>query len=148
MDNQVKIHFRLEQDEDDWPPASVELVWADPGPREGQYVLDNPPFFTRDATVGDTVQVREEEGHLWFEKVVGESLNSLIRVIVFDPESMEEVRNHLQSLGCYTEGFPNFKMIAVDIPIDVKLSTVQDYLRKESAAGKLDYEEPILRQDP
>lgn len=149
MDNRVKIHFQLpEPDEDDWPPATVESVWAAPGPSEGQYIIDNAPFFIRDATVGDIVQVREEEGNLWFEKTVQGSTNSLLRVIVFDPGKIEEIRQHLKSLGCYAEVLPNFKMVAVDIPIDVKLSTVQDYLQKESEAGRIDYEEPILRQDP
>lgn len=66
----VKVHFRLVQDEDGYPPVAVESVWAQPGMNSREYVLDNLPFFVREATLGDTVLVREEEGHCWFEAVV------------------------------------------------------------------------------
>lgn len=147
MDKQVKVRFQLEQDEDDWPPAAVETVWAGPGPCEGQYIIDNAPFFAREATVGDIVQARSEEGNLAFVKTIKESGNSLIRIIVKDSHRLEEFAKHFNSMGCYTEGYPDFKLIAVDIPSDVRLSDVQHYLREQAEAGTLDYEEAILRQD-
>lgn len=147
MDKPVKIHFQLEQDEDEWPPAAVETVWADPGPCEGQYIIDNAPFFTREATVGDIVQVRSENGNLSFVKTIKQSGNSLIRIIVEDPHRLEEFAEYFTAMGCYTEGYPDFKLIAIDIPVDVKLADVQQYLKEQAEAGTLDYEEAILRQD-
>lgn len=70
MGQPVRVHFRLVQDEDGYPPAAVESVWAQPTTKAGEYVLDNVPFFARDATIGDVVAVREEDSHLWFERVV------------------------------------------------------------------------------
>ena len=82
MADGVKIHFQLEQDEDGYPPVAVESVWAQPAGQTGEYIVDNVPFFTRDATIGDTVRVREDDGNLWFERVVARSTNSLVRVVM------------------------------------------------------------------
>jgi hypothetical protein len=40
----VKVLFQLEQDEDGYPPASVESLWALPK-GEGLFQVDNIPFF-------------------------------------------------------------------------------------------------------
>lgn len=146
MDERVKVHFELVPDEDDWPPSTVESVWAKPGAAKDEYVIENIPFFTPEATIGDTVQVREEDGNLWFEKVVKDSPNSLIRIIVKAPHMFEAYQDRLIAMGCQTEGFPGYKLIAVSIPADVDLVTVQNFLKTQETAGLLGYEEPILKQ--
>lgn len=48
----VKIHFRMDIDEDGWPPASVESLWAvDLG--DGTVRLDNTPWFVRGVASDD-----------------------------------------------------------------------------------------------
>ena len=141
-----KVHFRLVQDGDGYPPGSVESLWAQTGNNAGEYVVDNVPLFTRDATIGDVVHVREEDGHLWFDKVVHRSTNSLVRVVFFDPNAVERVNERLVNLGCSTEYLAAHKLLAVSIPITVSLQNVQGYLKTEASSGTLDYEEPILRQ--
>ncbi|MFC9157849.1 DUF4265 domain-containing protein [Streptomyces bauhiniae] len=55
-ENYVKVHFRLEVDEDGWPPASVESLWAvDLG--DGTVRLDNTPWFVRGVASGDIIRV-------------------------------------------------------------------------------------------
>ena len=50
--SQVKILFQLTQDEDGYPPIQVEGVWALSAPDGADgYLIDNVPFFTRDATL-------------------------------------------------------------------------------------------------
>jgi hypothetical protein len=142
----VKVHFRLVQDEDGYPPAAVESVWAQPTTKPGEYVLDNVPFFAREATIGDVVLVRDEDGHLWFDKVVRRSQNSLVRVVFFDRTCVERVNERLVSLGCSTEYITAHNLLAVSIPDTVSLRDVQGYLQSEAGSGILDYEEPILRQ--
>jgi hypothetical protein len=142
----LKVHFQLVQDEDGYPPAAVESVWAQPTTKPGEYVLDNVPFFARDATIGDVVLVREEDGHLWFNKVVHRSTNSLLRVVFFDRTAVERVNERLVNLGCSTEHLKAHNLLAVSIPDTVNLRDVQSYLQSEAGAGVLDYEEPILRQ--
>ncbi|MEW6431871.1 MAG: DUF4265 domain-containing protein [Myxococcota bacterium] len=146
MARAAKVHFQLVQDEDGYPPVSVESVWAQAGTEEGEYLLDNVPFFAREATLGDVVEVREEDGHLWFNKVVHRSQNSLVRVVFFDHGAVERVNERLMTFGCSTEYLKAHHLLAVSIPRTVNLREVQAYLQAEAAAGILDYEEPILRQ--
>lgn len=147
MSNWLKVHFQLVQDEDGYPPVGVENLWVDPGEAEGQYVVSNTPFFVRDVTLGDIIAVREDEGHLWFDRVIQESDNSLIRVVAFERADVDGICKHLQRLGCCVEYERAHNLIAVNIPGDVPLATVQEYLLREARAERIDYEEPILRQD-
>lgn len=77
----VKVHFRLEI-EDDRPPASVESLWAvDQG--DGTARLDNIPWFVRGIACGDVVATApDEEGVRWAGEVVRRSENCTIRLIV------------------------------------------------------------------
>lgn len=142
----VKVHFRVQQDEDGFPPVSVESVWASPGSTRNEYVIDNVPFFARDATIGDTVLIREIDHELWFDKITHRSGNSLLRVVFFDPDALDRVNGQLRSMGCSTEYLRAHKLLAVNIPSDVKLTDVVGYLQSEAGNGTVDYEEPILRQ--
>ena len=146
MADAIKIHFQLEQDEDGYPPAAVESLWAQPAGQTGEYVVDNVPFFARDATTGDTVHVREEDGNLWFERVVARSTNSLVRVVFFDRGAVHDVSRQLESLGCSVEYIAAHNLLAVSIPGNVPLGNVQSCLQDEANADKIDYEEAILRQ--
>ena len=147
MDQQVKISFALERDPDDWPPFQVETLWADLAPSDGHYVIDSAPFFSRAATIGDVVEATAEGADLRFVRLIRTSGHSLIRVIVRELASLETLAKWVREMGCYTEGFANFKLLAIDVPLDVKLCEVQRFLREENERGTLDYEEAILRQD-
>jgi hypothetical protein len=142
----VKIHFRLEQDEDGYPPVAVESLWATPTAAAEQYVIDNVPFFIRDATVGDTVLVRKKDGNCWFDGVLSRSQNSLVRVVFFDRDCVEVLSKQLSAMGCSTEYLREHNLMAINIPGEIALTDVQAYLRAEAETGKIDYEEPILRQ--
>lgn len=146
MTASLKIHFHLTQDEDGYPPVAVESLWAEAGTKSGEYVIDNIPFFVRDATIGDTVRVREEKGHCWFDGVVSRSQNSLVRVVFFDQESVEKVSEQLVARGCIVEYSKDYNLMAVNIPYSVNLKNVKNYLQQEVDAGAIDFEEPILRQ--
>lgn len=142
---EVKVFFQLEPDEDGWPPVNVESVWAHPGEVEGEYVIDNIPFFTREATDGDVVAVRHDDnGTRWFDEVVRPSRNSLIRIIFHDDDQVDPVRERLKALGCATEYFGAYHLLAVSIPPREDLVIVQNELREREAAGHLAYEEAIL----
>ena len=142
----VKIRFDLVPDEDGYPPFRAETVWARSSERVGVYVIDNIPFFTRDATVGDVVRARRSDGEVVFERVITPSPRSLIRVVVHDPSdaNISTIRKELEGIGCSSEFFSP-RMIGVDIPIDVSLEAVRGYLDELSKRDLVDYEEPILR---
>ena len=142
----VRVFFRLEQDDDDYPPVATESLWAIPGPDADEYIIDNIPFFVHEATIGDAIVARQEDGLPWFNKLLRRSKNSLLRAVFFDDARVDEVRRRLIDIGCSVEYAKDYKLLAISIPEAVRLTEVQDYLSSEATAGTLDYEEPILRQ--
>ncbi len=146
MTDLVKIFFRLKQDEDGYPEVSAESVWAKPTGAADEYIVDNIPFFIREATIGDTLKALKVEGVLWFDSLQQRSGNSLIRVVFFEKSLKEKINDKLKALGCSTEYSKDHSLLAVNIPAEVDLSDVQAYLQSEANLGKIDFEEPILRQ--
>jgi hypothetical protein len=146
MTDQVKVFFHLNQDEDGYPEVSVESVWAKPTGCADEYIVDNIPFFIREATIGDTLKVIKEDGVLWFDSLLRGSGNSLIRVVFFEDLSKEKVNEKLNAMGCSTEYSKDHNLLAVNIPAEVNLPDVQAYLQSESDLGRIDFEEPILGQ--
>lgn len=146
MTDLVKIFFHLQQDEDGYPEVSAESVWAKPTGAADEYIVDNIPFFTRDATIGDTLKALKKEGALWFDSLRQRSGNSLIRVVFFEKSLKEKIDDKLNTMGCSTEYSKDHSLLAVNIPAEVDLSNVQAYLQSEADLGKIDFEEPILRQ--
>ncbi len=58
-DNYVKVVVALEKDEDDYPPADYENLWATPV-EEGLFRIDNIPFFAKSIALGDIVSVASD----------------------------------------------------------------------------------------
>ncbi len=140
-----KILFRLEQDEDGYPPVDVEGIWAE-SDDESVFVIDNIPFFTREATLGDSIEAVKENGELFYLRTRSKSSNSLIRVILFDGNDPTDLRNELLNLGCSTELSHLNALIAVNVPIEVRIDSVRALLQKGCEEDHWDYEEAILRQ--
>jgi hypothetical protein len=91
----VKLLFELEQDEDGYPPASAETLWA-LKVGESLFKIDNIPFFALGVAVNDIVSAVPEESVFRFKEVVHPSGHSTIRVIVYDPSDVPAVRAHFQ----------------------------------------------------
>ncbi|MFK0169082.1 DUF4265 domain-containing protein [Streptomyces sp. NPDC090306] len=131
-DAQVKIHFRLDVGEDDWPPASVESLWAvDLG--DGQVRLDNVPFFVRGVACGDVVAVRPDgDGQLWAGEIVRRSENCTVRLIVTrdggSAAARQGVLRAFDRLGVEGEGIERFGMVALDVPPAADLGKVRKLL--------------------
>jgi len=142
---QRKVVFRLVQDEDGYPPATTESVWAREAP-SGYYKLDNIPFFEAAATLDDIVEASKQDGELVFVRMVRESDNSLIRVVYYEGTDPRFIRDELEDLGCSTEWMEQYSLVAVSIPSNVALAAVQHFLEEGAAQDKWDYEEAILRQ--
>jgi hypothetical protein len=81
MNDRIKVFFSITQDEDGFPGIASESVWAQRTPEHGVLRLDNIPFFATAATLGDTIRVRDKEGHLWFEDLARPCGQSLFRVM-------------------------------------------------------------------
>jgi hypothetical protein len=144
MKKPCKVVFELVRDADGYPPVGSESVWAIPL-GESQFMLDNIPFFTCDATLGDVVLANEHMGELKFVTIVKSSGNSLLRLIYVEGSDVEQIRADLGALGCSTEWDKIHRLVSISIPPKVELSRVRDFLDSGLEQGISDYEEAIVR---
>ncbi|MFE2558341.1 DUF4265 domain-containing protein [Streptomyces sp. NPDC059352] len=127
----MKVHFRPETD-GDWPPASVESLWAlDRG--DGTVQLDNTPWFVRGVACGDVLTTHpDEDGVHWAGQVVSPSRNCTIRLIVLRDKGSGAARqsllNAFAELGVGGEEIERFGMVALDVPPKADLTKVQQFL--------------------
>ena len=151
----VRILFALVQDDQGYPPATSETLWALPI-RGSRYRLDNIPFFVCGVSCFDIVDASaDESGFLRFGGLVESAGHSTIRVIFYDqkdqslsiPERVAELRNGLRSLGCSSEVSHIPGLISVDVPPEVPLRVVKSVLEDGVALGYWDYEEATVFGD-
>ena len=72
MGRSSKVHFRLVQDEDGYPPVSVESVWAQPSTKAGGCSTEYIKAHTLLAvSIPSTVNLREVQGYLQAEASAG-----------------------------------------------------------------------------
>ena len=143
-DGLVKVHFRLEQDEDGYPPHEWESLWA----RElgaDLYELDNIPFFAQLVGLGDHVRATHRDGVLVFDEVVATGGHSTVRVIAFNEEAVPDLREQLEELGCGSEMSHVPTLFAMDVPPDVDYAGVRRFLDDLAGQGQLEYEESALQ---
>ncbi|HVG61604.1 MAG TPA: DUF4265 domain-containing protein [Hyalangium sp.] len=139
----VKIMFSLEQDEDGYPPATTESLWAiDVG--AGLYQIDNIPFFATDIALNDIVSAKLEHGALQYEEVVRPSGHSTLRVIVYDASEMPTVRAFFEQMGCSTELSHLPRLVAIAVPPSVALEPLRQVLAVGREQDRWDYEEACL----
>jgi hypothetical protein len=145
----VKLIIPLEQDEDGYPPAGSERLWAlQVG--GGRYKVDNIPFFARDLALGDIVSAIPEEGAeegvLRYQQVLQPSGHSTFRILVHDESEVPEVCRLLEQLGCGTERSHLPRLVAIDIPPSVSLEAVREALAPGHAQERWEHEESCLGQ--
>ena len=139
----VKILFHLEQDEDGYPPASAETLWAlEVG--EGLYKNDNIPFFVTGIAVDDIVSAEPEAGMLLYRDVVHPSGHSTFRIVVYNHDEVPEVRGLFKQLGCSTEQSHLRGLIAIDVPPSVSWDELKRVLDTGREQDRWDYEEACL----
>lgn len=138
-----KILFRLEQDAQGYPPASVEGLWAKQV--DAGYLIDSIPFYTYGIAPGDIISVTDEGEQTWFAALHGNGGASVFRIVVKAPGAFEQVRAALSDFGCPCEVEQAVKMLAVHVPPSLSLDTLLYYLLTQREAGSLEFEEGVLR---
>ena len=114
----VKLLFRLEPDDDGYPPVSVEGVWSIVN-ADGSYTIHNFPFYIMEVSYGDIVSVSERDGELWYSATLKPSANTTLRIIFYE-EATESDRVTLKirltdEFGCGWEGCSP-ALISVNVP--------------------------------
>ncbi|MFJ3860361.1 DUF4265 domain-containing protein [Streptomyces sp. NPDC090085] len=144
-DGHVKIHFQMEVDEDGWPPASVESLWAvDLG--DGTVRLDNTPWFVRGVASGDIVQVKiDDDGLRWARETIRASENCTIRLIVLkdggSAAARQTVLETFHRLGATGEGIEQFRMVALYVPPEADIPRIRKLLEHGAAREWWHWEE-------
>lgn len=141
----VKILFELEQDEDGYPPASAETLWA-VKVGEGLFQIDSIPFFVLGIAVNDIVSGLPEEGVFRFKEVVRPSGHSTLRVVVYDASDVPAVRELFKQRGCSTEQSHLPRLIAIDVPPTVSLEELKQLLDAGREQNRWGYEEACLAE--
>lgn len=136
----AKVNFLLEQDEDGYPPFSIEEVWAI-RKEDNIYVIDNIPFYIYELSLYDEISVKQRQGKLYFNSLIMKSQNSTIRIYCKNEVTINRLREVLIKLGCKWE-FSNLKSLsAINIPSKVLLSEIEqiiNLIKKEDKS--LDFE--------
>lgn len=143
-EEQAKIAFRLVPDEDGYPPADWEHLWARAVGAD-LYLIDNTPFFVYGISLGDLVKAAPESGLLVYQHTVKRSLHSTLRVMLFRKDQVDQLRERLASLGCATELSHIPGLVAVDVPPEVTFPLVRALLDEGEEKGDWEYEESALR---
>ncbi len=141
----VKLRFRLDRDEDGWPPAESEGLWAKAQGGD-TYRIENTPWFVRNLAAGDIVRANAgSDGVLWATEKATWSGHCTIRVI---PRADGPLQGDLQavldaftSLGVTGEGAQQYGMVALDVPAGSDAAPVKALLLAGEGDGRWDFEE-------
>lgn len=136
----VKILFRLDKEDELWPPAEVEGVWAEEV-CDGVYRILNIPFFVKGLNFMDEVSAVEVDGELWYRKHIRWQGHRTVRVIIFDEQRVPSVIDELIRMGCEVERSHLERLIAVDVPPDVASEEVVGWLTSQEVKGAIEFEE-------
>jgi Domain of unknown function (DUF4265) len=140
----IKIIFKLEQDQDGYPPAGSESLWAAPLGAD-RYRIDNIPFYVRGLATDDVVSAKKNAvGELIFEEVVERSKHSTVRVFAKNSADKETLRSELKQLGCDSEGSNIPRLFTVDIPPSVAYADIEKVLIRWEQDGRAEYEEGCI----
>jgi hypothetical protein len=139
----VRIVFRLERDEDGYPPYDTERLWAK---RLGSdtFEIDNIPVFARDVSLGDHVSAIDEEGQLTFRSVIARGGHSTVRVVTPADADGHLLLRSFVDLGCTARESRINGFYTIDVPPSVSLSTVERLLEDGERKGLWDYEESAI----
>jgi Domain of unknown function (DUF4265) len=149
----LKLWFKIEQDEDGYPPVQVESIWAMPA-GEDLFCLENIPFFAKGVSFKDKVSAFDGAGgQKWYADVVEPSGHSTLRIIVYrdtkSSQSLEErvskLRQRFVEKGCTTELSHLPGLFAVDVPPSLSMKSLRLLLEEGADLDAWDFEESNLR---
>jgi hypothetical protein len=148
-EQRIKIQFWLEPDEDGYPPARAEGLWAVQLDVDLAR-LDNIPWFARGVADGDIVRfTTDADGQHWYTETEQWSGNCTIRVVpAVDGHlrsSRQAVLDAFAALGVEGEGLnEQWPIVALSVPPDADLYRINRLLVEGEAEGRWHYEEGCI----
>lgn len=132
---------------DGYPPVSMESIWAEVT-EEGYLKVNNIPFYSKEVSFGDIVNViQKEENYLLYDKTIIHSKNSTLRIVFFNESQKfkDKILTKLIDFGCESEAF-NVNFHAINIPIQVDIEEIYNFLDEFVETDDLDYDTGYLAQ--
>lgn len=151
-EDRIKILFELKGDQEGFPPADIEQLWAKPLGNK-LFKIDTIPFFVKGISCGDVVEASaDSEGELRYSSLFRPSTHNTLRVIVFRespdprplPDRVADLRSQLTKIGCSSELSHVPGLVAVDTD-SVSIDKVLGVLQCGEEADLWEYEESALR---
>jgi len=140
----IKVQFILEQDDDGWPPAGSEDIWAIVVASDVVKV-DSIPWFVRDVALGDLISVqRTHDGRAVFHERLKWSGNCTLRVVPLADDSDAGIRDVIERLSGYGVGLEvlgQFGLVAVNVPASIDVVGLKATLDLGEKEGWWTYEE-------
>jgi hypothetical protein len=152
-EERIKILFELKRDEDGYPPADIEQLWAEPL-GDNLFKIDNVPFFIKGISCEDVVEaLADSHGELRYRSLLRPSTHNTLRVIVFREspdfrplvDRVTDLRNRLAEAGGSTELSHMPGLVAIDTDT-ASINKVLEVLQSGEKAGLWEYEEGALRK--
>lgn len=116
-DIEVEVFFELKQ-EDDWPPVSVEGVWAS-RVGDSHFRLNNVPYFASGFSYGDIVGVCCKDGCDFVCEIIVPSEYTTVHVFSFDKIKSKNIFDWAVSKGCVVESAYDGDFYAIAIPLSL-----------------------------
>jgi hypothetical protein len=115
----VKVAYRLERNEDGFPPISVELLNAERVSAD-VFRIKNAPFFAPNVSFGDLVHATPSDvaGQFEFDGLVEASSYTSISIILLDTSMDTFLMDLLRGMNCVLEygEFGLYRVLAVAVP--------------------------------
>lgn len=145
--NLRRVNFRLERDEDGFPPSEIETLWVRAHDETNKGVLDSIPFFADGVALDDVVEFDRRGDQLWYRDVVANGGHTTTRVFSADADVLAHLREELLQLGCRSERSQTYGLLAVDVPPSVDYRQVASLLQGGEDRGQWEYFEGVVRHD-
>jgi hypothetical protein len=146
----LKVVFKLEVDDEGWPPAGSERMWAS-RVSDDTARLENVPFFARGYASGDVVRFDvDSDGVRWVREAVEFSGSCTIRIIPAQDghliEQRQAVLDAFAPLGVDGEGIGRFGMVALNVPSGADIAQVKRLVVEGAGLGRWHYEEGCVTE--
>ena len=139
-----KIAFYLEQNEDGYPPISVELLNAT-AVSDGLFRIENAPYFTKNISYHDVVQANHSSvnDQYDFSRVVEESTFTSISIIILDAAMDVVLMDILRGHDCVVEygEFGRFRVLSVAVPATTDYGELRQKLQWLEESEQISFSE-------
>jgi uncharacterized protein DUF4265 len=123
-----EIAFKLEPDEDGWPPVGAEWLWLQE--RGRRYIVKTPPLFISGFAVGDEIELCDTtiDGQVTEWRMVSPGDRSLIWIADLGGAGLKDILVKFRKIGCNTSMPKQIAVASIDVPPEVSRAQIDAIL--------------------